>query len=94
MPSVQELQCANILYQATQAEIGIVVRTDNAAKARAALYRFRNSLNDPQLASLSIRVSPDDSEKQLWILSNRSCVALDLSPAENSESPSDAKSSR
>jgi hypothetical protein len=85
MPSFLELQCANILYQAAQAEIGLIIRTDNVIKARAALYRFRNSLNDPELAKLSIRVSPDDSEHQLWLLSNKNVVSLDLTKTEESE---------
>lgn len=85
MPTMQEVQCSTILYAAASAEIGIVVRTDNPIKARAALYRLRNLLNDPELASLSIRVSPEDSEKQLWILSNKNTLGVALNPQESTQ---------
>lgn len=85
MPTMQEVQCSTILYTAASAEIGIVVRTDNPIKARAALYRLRNLLNDPELASLSIRVSPEDSEKQLWILSNKNTLGVALNPQESTQ---------
>jgi hypothetical protein len=78
MPSFQETHCLTVLYAGASAAIGLVLRTDDPAKARAALYHARNMLNDPELASLTIRVSPDDSEHELWLLSNRNAVSVDL----------------
>jgi hypothetical protein len=78
MSNMLDIQCATVLYAAAAAQVGIVVRTDNVIRARAALYRSRNALSDPELAAISIRVSPDDSEHELWILSNKDAVSVDL----------------
>jgi hypothetical protein len=57
-----------ILNAALTSALGIVVRTNDAAKARATLYRVRKLLGDVELGQLQIRVSPDDSEHELWII--------------------------
>ena len=71
MPTPTEISCFAVLQAAASAPLGIIVRTNNPVKARASLYKCRNMLNDPTLAALSIRVSPDNSEAELWLLSNR-----------------------
>lgn len=65
-PSPHELQCLVILQAAASATLGLVITTNNPFKARAALYDARKG--DPSLASLHIRVSPNDSEHELWII--------------------------
>ena len=71
MPTPLEVSCASVLYAAASSTFGIVVRTNDPTKARAAIYRFRNTLSDPELASLSIRVSPENSEGAIWILNGK-----------------------
>ena len=78
MPTAMEAQCSAILYAAASAAVGIRVRTDDPVKARTALYKFRNLVNDPELASLSVRVSPLNPEKEIWILSNRNATSVNL----------------
>jgi hypothetical protein len=63
-----DMQCLTVLQAAASAAVGLCVRTNNAYKARAELYRFRKDFGDPELRALSIRVSPNDSERELWIL--------------------------
>lgn len=76
-----EMQCVTILQAAASAEYGIVLKTNDPAKARATLYRVRKDLGDTELAKLMIRVSPDDSEGELWIIRNASHM-LDLKATE------------
>ncbi len=68
MLTAQQLQCHTILTAAASAGIGLVIKTNNPAKARQAIYNFRTQFPDPTFADLMIRVSPDDSETELWIL--------------------------
>jgi hypothetical protein len=70
-PTMLDIQCIAILTTAASSSLGLVLRTSDAAKARAALYNARKLLSDPSLASLSVRVSPNDSEHELWLLTNR-----------------------
>jgi hypothetical protein len=67
-----ELQCLAILQTAATSEVGIVVRTNDAARARLILYKVRKDVGDVELSSIAIRVSPDDSEHELWLLRNAS----------------------
>lgn len=68
MPTNLELQCAQVLHSAASADLGIVLRTNNPTKARASLYNTRKMLSDPVLDNLHIRVSPNDSENEIWII--------------------------
>jgi hypothetical protein len=68
MPTAQEVQCLTVLYGAATAELGLVVRTNDPVKARAALYHARNAVGDAELKDLTIRVSPDDTEGAIWII--------------------------
>lgn len=63
-----EIQCHTILLAASTAEFGLVVKTNDPYRARASLYGFRTKLGDPELATLQIRVSPNDSEQEIWII--------------------------
>ena len=68
MPTMLDLQCHAILTAATSAELGIVVTTDDPIRARASLYKFRSSFPDPSFAEVQIRVSPNDSEREIWLI--------------------------
>lgn len=68
MPSVLELQCHAVLSAAASSELGIVIQTQSPQKARNSLYTFRKSFGDPTFNDLHIRVSPNDSEHELWII--------------------------
>lgn len=71
-----DLQCIAILREALSATYGVVVATSNAARARTAFYAARNKIRDSELAQLQIRVSPDDSEGELWIIRAQPTVSL------------------
>ena len=77
-----ETQCAMILDAAKASAYGLVIGTSNAAKARASLYRVRNMLGDTELRELQIRVSPDDSEHELWIIRRLEAPRFDLAQAQ------------
>lgn len=66
--SPQDLQCLTVLQAAVADPVGIVLRTNNAAHARQTLYNFRSKFGDPTLAEIHIRVSPRDSEHELWLI--------------------------
>ena len=68
--NVLDTQCLTILQAAASAEIGLCIKTNDPYKARASLYRFRKDLGDHELKQLQIRVSPNDSEGELWIIRN------------------------
>jgi len=55
------------LYYALQSKHGIVLRTNNIARARAYLYRLRVELADESLSILSFREGPNG---ELWIVRN------------------------
>lgn len=74
-----ELQCATILREARSATHGVVVLTNDPAKARATFYRVRKMLGDVDLAEIQIRVSPNDTEHELWLI-NRSGIGPTFSP--------------
>lgn len=67
-----ELQCERILRAACESEYGIVVKTNDPYKARALFYHVRKISGDSEFEHLTIRVSPDDSERELWIIRNSS----------------------
>lgn len=68
MMTPENMQCLAVLTAAASSTVGIVVTTNNPTKARQTLYRFRKELCDPTFDDLQLRVSPDDSEHQLWVL--------------------------
>lgn len=78
MPSPLEIQCSTILYAAISAEFGLVIKTNNPYKARASLYKVRRDLGDTELAALQIRVSPNDSEGEIWLLRQKVTPSVNL----------------
>ena len=65
-----------ILLAALAAEVGIVVEIESPTpiiapvmRAKQVLYRFKSE--DADFASLQIRVSPDDPDRELWIINQR-----------------------
>lgn len=77
-----EHQCASILSAAASAEFGLVLRTNDPARARALLYKVRKDIGDSEWNKLMIRISPDDSEHELWIIRNGATPLLDLKATE------------
>lgn len=76
MPTLVELQCNAILTAAASADIGICVTTDNVNRARQCLYRFRKELGDPTFENLQIRVSPNNTEREIWIIRKDATVGF------------------
>lgn len=68
MTSPLQIAASKVLYAAVAAEVGIVVRTESALRAKAILYRFRQEIGDPILSSIQIRLSPDDPDHELWLI--------------------------
>jgi hypothetical protein len=58
MPSKQHDQLVAILETASNEPIGIVLMTNDATKARAALYRARMAENNPAYSDLQFRIWP------------------------------------
>lgn len=79
MPTPLEQQCSTILYAASSSTFGLVLKTDDPMEARASLYHTRQLIGDPILASLQIRVSPDDSEHEIWLIRKKRAPVLTLS---------------
>lgn len=78
MLAPQDLQCSTILYVANEAELGIAVKTNDPYRARASLYKTRKLLADPTLASLQIRVSPDNPNGEIWIFKPSGVSGFDI----------------
>jgi hypothetical protein len=73
-----EIQCLTVLQAAAASSIGLCVKTNDPYRARASLYRFRKEFGDPQLSGLQIRVSPTDSEGEIWIIRNVTVVTTSV----------------
>lgn len=50
----------SIMYQAKMTPCGLLVRTGNAHQTRQKFYLARDKANDPELANLQFRFSPED----------------------------------
>jgi len=61
-----EFPLIDLLYQALQAEHGIVVRTSNVERLRAKLYAERKK--DPDLLALSIVISRTQPDTEILIV--------------------------
>lgn len=81
MDSSELTHCAAIFRAAADATTGLVLRTNDAARARLMLYEARRTLGDAEFNQLMIRVSPDDTEHELWLIRN-AAVMLDLKATE------------
>jgi hypothetical protein len=82
MPSQLEQQCLIILTAAASAAVGIVVGTNNPTKARAAIYKMRRDFANPEFDNIHIRVSPDNSEGELWLIQKDRMPTFAFSTAE------------
>jgi|HubBroStandDraft_2_1064218.scaffolds.fasta_scaffold437544_2 hypothetical protein len=76
-----DLQCTMLLQTASSTALGLVVVTNDPIRARATLYRVRRTLDDPTLASLQIRVSPDNAEHEIWLVRRDQAPGFDLKEA-------------
>ena len=70
------LQCLAILSAAATSQHGIVVRTDDPHRARQMLYRAKKDVGDTTLDQFQIRVSPDDSEREIWLVRRQSAATM------------------
>ena len=62
-PSLLELW-----YDALRSPLGLVLETNDTERLRSELYKVRTAADDPQLAALSILVSPANPTGELWIV--------------------------
>lgn len=61
-------------YEALAAPYGIYIRTTDEASCKrlsVLLYKSRQDLKDPRLASFTIRTAPNDVGKTIWIVKTR-----------------------
>ena len=79
MPNAIDLRCITLLDAGASSELGIVIKTNDPMKARANLYRVRKELANPEWIPLTIRVSPNEPENEIWLIRNASSIGLDLS---------------
>lgn len=61
-----------MLYEALASQYGIVVVTSDVVRAKQALYRARQSANDPELTGLSFHTSPVLPNEEIWIVKKSS----------------------
>lgn len=66
--SAQSTLLLPFLYQALAAPIGIVLRSNDPERARAACYSARAKAGDPALAALEIRLSPRAPKAELFLV--------------------------
>lgn len=59
-----------MLYKAVEAELGLIVETENPLALQQKLYGARKAQADPKLNKLSISVSRTNPRTQLWIVNN------------------------
>lgn len=57
-----------LLYAALSSPHGLVVRGDSFVKMSRGAYATRARANDPALKELSFQRSPDDPEREMWIV--------------------------
>lgn len=72
-----ELTCLTFLDRCVESAFGIVVRVEEAGaeltvtpalRAKQVLYRMRKELGNPAFENIRIDLSPDDPERELWLL--------------------------
>ena len=62
------LTCDAIFRAALSSRLGYIVHTNNAFRCRKILYSYRDEIRDPSFAQIQIKISPDDTEYDLWLL--------------------------
>lgn len=60
----------HILYEALRTEYGTSITTEDSNKLRQKLYAERRKANDPDLAQLSLKLSPFNPQTELWLVKN------------------------
>ena len=78
MTTPQDYQCLAILQSIAASPHGQVIRTNNPAKARQVLYNFRKEFGDPTFADLQMRVSPDNTECEIWFIKKNSAPVVNI----------------
>jgi len=68
MKTETSLVILNLLSSVLDTPYGIVVYTNDAHRARAEIYRVRKLIANPRFYEIQIRVSPDDSEHEIWLI--------------------------
>ena len=58
-------------YEALAAEFGIVIATSDPEALRQRLYKARRESGDPDLDSLSVRISPLLPNEEIWIVNDK-----------------------
>lgn len=80
MPTPLDLACFSALKSAAESPFGVVLRVESppdrstsspALRAKQSLYALRKTLADPIFDRLQIRLSPDDPDKELWIINHQ-----------------------
>lgn len=74
------LPVAELWYRAREARVGIGVRVSDVLRFKSALYAERAKLADDSLAHLSIRTSPQEPDRVLWIVPRGAPSTSDLAP--------------
>ena len=59
-----------ILYNALEKELGLIVETDDPRRLQQKLYAERRKLADSKLNALSISISRENPDSQVWIYRN------------------------
>lgn len=57
-----------LLYEALDTPLGIVVRTSDPERLRSALYAARREAMNPEFSALTIQPSKVDPRSELWIV--------------------------
>lgn len=76
-----EYQAIAIMQAAVNSRHGITVPTNDPQRCRLALYATRRLVGDVEFNKLIARVSPDNSEGELWLVKD-SVQLLDLKATE------------
>ena len=79
--NAQETLASMILDAAATAPLGIVVSTNDPYKARATIYTTRQKLGNPLYAEIQIKVSPDNPEREIWLIRKDQMAAIALEQA-------------
>jgi|ERR1019366_1762462 hypothetical protein len=69
--SLNELQLTNILYQAKDSEIGLILRTNNIFHLRTYLYQVQKKIPDEGISELTFTISPVKIQTDLWVIKPR-----------------------